>query len=161
MPAKFQFPLQPLLDWRKRVEEEKQRDFAACRRAVDESARELDRLAAARWQCARQLAASARRRPAADLRLRDAHLRSLDVAIDDERRRRCDHEAALGRARAELITASRERRVIERLKERQWRLFEAEEARREELELDESNARNRERTLRKRLARRRAESAAP
>jgi flagellar biosynthesis chaperone FliJ len=51
---------------------------------------------------------------------------------------------ACKRARDDLVAASRERRVVEKLKERRLRAFLAEEARRDELELDEANARCRE-----------------
>jgi flagellar protein FliJ len=161
MPAEFEFRLQPLLDSRKRIEQEKQRDFAAIRRIVEDIALELKRLADSRSRCMKQLGESARSRSAADLRLFDAHLRSLDAAIGAERRRRSELEANWQRLREELILASRERRVIEKLKERRRRAFEAKEARREELELDEANARRYDRAARERLARRQAESAAP
>ncbi len=52
--------------------------------------------------------------------------------------------------RHDLVAAARERKVIEHLRERRRRAFEAEEARQEELELDESNARCRERAARDR-----------
>lgn len=151
MPGKFEFRLQPLLDRRQRLEEEKQRRFAACRRAADECAGELERLGHAWQQGLRQLVESARLGPAADLRLRDGHLGALEAALVDERLRRSDLEAACERAREELIFANRSRRVIQKLKERRARAFEAEETRREELELDEANARRHERDARKRL----------
>ncbi len=160
MPAKFEFHLQPLLDWRERLAEEKQRDFAACRRALDDCDGELARLAELRRKCAGQLAAAATGR-AADLRLRDRHLRFLDAALAEQRRRRSELQSACEHARSELLSADRERRVLERLKARRRLTFEAQEARREELELDESNARSHDRALRERQVRHRAESAAP
>ncbi len=144
MPARFDFRLAPLLDHRKRVEEEKQREFAACRRAVDECRREVERLGGQRRRSIEQLAGSARTQSAAELRLRDAHLRRVELAISDERRRQGELCVASERARDELIAASRERRVVEKLRERRLRAFEAEAARCEELELDEANARRRE-----------------
>ena len=140
MPGKFAFRLQPLLEQRKRVEQEKQRDFAATRRIRDEGRRELERLADARRWFMQQLAASARAHPPAALRLRDAHLRSIESALDRQRGRLEELEAAYDRAREALLSASRERRVIEKLKERRQRDFEAEQTRREALELDDANA---------------------
>jgi flagellar protein FliJ len=160
MPAKFKFYLQPLLDWRKRVADEKQREFASCRRALDDCSDELERLAGLGRRCAEQLAAAATG-CAADLRLRDAHLRSVDAALARQRRRLCELQTACELARDELVAASRDRRVLERLSERRRQAFEAQEARRDELELDESNARSHDRDLRERPTRRRAESAAP
>lgn len=160
MPARFEFRFQPLLDRRKCVEEEKQRKFAACWRAVEECRRELARLGDAHRRVARQLVETALRRPMADVRLREAYLRSVEAAVHDVRRRRGEAQTAWERAREELVSASRERRVIEKLKERRREAFEAERARREELELDESNARCYDRSVWKRLAARGAERAA-
>jgi flagellar protein FliJ len=160
MPAKFEFRLQPLLDWRKRLEEEKQREFSAVRNVLAQHSRELDELIATRVRCLRQLAESVLTRPATDLRVRDAHLRSTDEAIDAARRRRDGAEVEFLRARDALIAASRERRVIEKLKERRRLAFQAESARREEAELDEANARRAD-EVRERPACRQTESAAP
>jgi flagellar protein FliJ len=160
MPAGFEFRLQPLLDWRKRIEEEKQRSFAACRRKLDESRRRFEHLADARLAEANELADAVWCRPAAELRLRDAHLRYLDGAIDAQRLRGAELEAVCSSVREELIVATRDRRVIEKLKERRREALEAEEARRDELELDEANARCYERAARERPAQRRAERAA-
>lgn len=144
MPARFDFRLAPLLDHRKRVEEAKQREFAACRRALDECRREIERLGGQRRRSMEQLGSSAGTHSAAELRLRDAHLRRVTLAISDERRRQGELSAVYERARDELIAASRERGVVEKLKERRLRAFEAEAARCEELELDEANARRRQ-----------------
>jgi flagellar protein FliJ len=161
MPRRFRFALQPLLEWRTQTEHEKQREFAARRRDLDECASELERLIDMRRHGMNQLAASARASPAVELRLRDAHLRGLVVAIEAARIRHAQLAAECERAREELIAASRERRVVERLRERRHRAFGAEEARRDELELDEANARSHERRLRERRASHQAESAAP
>jgi flagellar protein FliJ len=148
-----------MLDWRARVEEEKQRDFAAARRLLEDCDCELERLAAAYARCAKQLVASVHTAGAAELRLGDSYLRCIQAAMADERSRRSELQSACDRARDALVVATRERRVIEKLKERRRREFEMAEARREELEIDESNARRHERALREGLSRRRAESA--
>ncbi|MGA9944752.1 MAG: flagellar FliJ family protein [Candidatus Cybelea sp.] len=144
MPARFDFRLAPLLDHRKRVEEAKRREFAASRRALEESTCEIERLGGQGRRAIEQLTGSARTQPAAELRLRDAHLRRVELAIRDERLRQGELFAVCERAREELIAASQERRVVEQLKARRLRAFEVEAARYEELELDEANARRRE-----------------
>jgi flagellar protein FliJ len=126
MPAKFHFGLQPLLDLRKRIEEAKQEAFATKRREVDRHSHEVERLSAA-LACA----AKGSRSPALPA--------YLDAAIGAQRRRVGELEAALEVARQELIGASRERRVIEKLCERRRREFEELRARREERELEEAN----------------------
>lgn len=161
MPARFRFSLQPLLEWRTRVEEERQRDFAAARRLLEDCDRELKRLAGAYAHCAKQLVASARAQRAADLRLGDSYLLLLQAAMGSERSRRGELQSACDRAREALLVASRERRVIEKIKERRRQEFEFAQARREELEIDESNARRHERATRAGLTRRRAESLSP
>jgi flagellar FliJ protein len=139
--ARFVFRLQPVLDERRRKEEEKQLEFARAKAARDEHSRELDRLAGALRARGRALHECAMTGSAANLRLYDAHLRYLERAIDSGERCHVDSTAALDRAAAELLEANRERRLIEKLKERRLHEFEREEARRDELELDEANAR--------------------
>ncbi len=144
MPAKFEFRLEPLLEHRKSIEEKKRRDYAACRRAVDESQGEIGALSDAHLRSMKRLTGTACMQSAADLRLRDAYLRSLQNATNREWLRCEELNFACKRARDDLVAASRERRVVEKLKERRLRAFVAEEARRDELELDEANARCRE-----------------
>ncbi|HYL27834.1 MAG TPA: flagellar export protein FliJ [Candidatus Nitrosotalea sp.] len=153
MSGKFEFRPEPLLERRRRAEAESQRDFAIRQRAVRESTQEIERLVEARRRCASALVTEASSRAARDLRLRDGYLAMLEAAIAQERRARATLEAALTTARTKLIAASRERRVLEKLKERRRAAFEAEEARREELAIDEGNARGHERAARERLTR--------
>lgn len=161
MPARFRFSLQPLLDLRTRVEEEKQRDFAASRRLLEDSDCELERLAAVYAQSLKRIVASIRTERSVDVRLGDSYLRFMQAAMSSERSRRRELQGTCDLAREALVAASRGRRVIEKLKERRRREFEASEARREELEIDESNARRHERAMREGLACRQAESAPP
>lgn len=158
MPAKFEFSLQPLLDWRRRLEEEKQREFFTAHRLLAGCDRELDRLADAYARCAKRLTASASSARGVELNLGDAFLRAVRTAMTREASRRADLESACTRARDALVAAGRERGVIEKLMERRRREAEAAHARRAELELDEANARRHERALREGLVRRRAES---
>jgi flagellar FliJ protein len=126
MAARFHFGLQPLLDRRKRIEETKQQAYAARRRELDKHADQMERLNAA------LASAATGSGPAAPLAY-------LDGAIRAQRRRIAELEAPLEDARQELIAASRDRRVIEKLLERRRRAFEALRARREERELDDAN----------------------
>ena len=130
MAARFHFGLQPLLDRRKRIEETKQQAYAARRRELDQHADQTERLNGA-------LASAARGSGPA------APLAYLDGAIRAQRRRIAELEAPLEDARQELIAASRDRRVIEKLLERRRRAFEALRVRREERELDDANRRSR------------------
>ena len=141
--ARFVFPLQPLLDERRRTEEEKQLAFVRVKAARDERSRELDRIAGALRTRGRALHECAMTGSAANLRLYDANLRYLERALQSHERCSAESAQAFDLAAAELLDANRERRLIEKLKERRFQEFEREEARRDELELDEANARRR------------------
>ncbi|HVN69445.1 MAG TPA: flagellar export protein FliJ [Candidatus Binatia bacterium] len=150
MARGFRSALLPLLERRKRIEDERRRDLALCRRALDESDRSLEGLNAERVRCSH----------AADLRLRDAYLCRLDAEEASLRGRRRELHAAWEGARDALVAANREHRVVEKLHERRLRAFQIEAARREEAELDDADARRRERALRERVAYAAAEGAA-
>jgi len=161
MAAPFRFALQAVLDARQRAEDEKMRDLTARRGALDAAEAELERIAGARERCLGELVKSAHTAAAVNLRVRDAHLRRLDAAFAEESLRRGELFAAWKSARDAFLAARRARRTLERLKGRRRRAFEAEEARREELELDESNARAYDRARRERPPRARTGSATP
>jgi flagellar export protein FliJ len=144
MLAKFQFRLQPLLDCRQRVEEEKQRQAAAVSQILAECEGELARLAAIRETCVEKIVESAYARSGWELGLRDAHLRSVDAALRARSRNCGDFRTEQRRAHDDLVAARRERRVIEALKERRYRAFTAQRELCDERELDEANARCRE-----------------
>lgn len=143
MPARFRFDLAPLLELRERTEDEKRCTFEQCRAALDARTSEIERAGALRVRTADELAAVSRARNVAHARFYDECLRGLDRAIECSRQRRDESARACERARDELLAARRERRAIEMLQERRLRRFEADERRREELEIDEGNARRR------------------
>jgi flagellar export protein FliJ len=124
---RFVFRLQPLLDWRRRAENERRRDLAGCLRDLARCDDELDALESARGRAIET----------ADLRLRDAYLRHLDAESVAVRSRRAAFEAACDRARDAALAARRATGVLEKLEQRRRFAFLAEEARRDELELDE------------------------
>jgi len=127
MARAFRFSLQPLLDRKAAIENEHRGQVAAARRALDEARAALEGLMAA-------VAAQP----------------YLDGTVAAQLRRIAELQGDLERKRHDLVAAARERKVIEHLRERRRRAFEAEEAQREELELDESNARCHERATRDR-----------
>jgi flagellar export protein FliJ len=150
--ARFAFRLEPLLDARKRAEEERRRNLAACRNSLERCLEKRRRFAAARDACIVALFDAARTRPVRDLRAFDRHLHYLCAAETTTRSQERDLAKSFELARDELTVANRERRVVEKIKARERRVFEVQEARREELELDDGNARRHERALRKRCA---------
>jgi flagellar FliJ protein len=138
---KFSFTLQPVLDHRKRIEDQKQQTLAARQRAWDEARRELDRLNDEFRTNSRELRERHREFDVEELRLRYAHLQFLDRSIDAQIKVLAERQVALDRARKDLIAASKNRKVVDKLKDRRKLAYTAEELRIEQIELDDGNAR--------------------
>ncbi len=138
---KFAFALQPVLDHRKRIEDEKQLVVAQRKRALDEAERELERLNDEFRRHSAMLRDSHKKLETRELQSIYAHLQFLDRCIVAQIRIVADRRVALDRAREELLEASREKKVVEKLKERRREAFVLEGQRIEQKELDDSNAR--------------------
>lgn len=141
MSKRFRFPLQPVLDQRERFEEQKQLVVANRRRTLDEAEAELDRLNGEFRAHSDALRSSHRDLDAEELRIHYAHLQYLDRVILSQIRVVAERRVMLDRARADLLAASRDRKVVEKLKERRREAFVTEELRLEQIELDDANAR--------------------
>ncbi len=138
---KFRFALQPVLQQRERVEDQKQQVVAQRKRAVDQAEAELKRLNEEFRESALALRSKHKGFDAEELRLHYAHLQFLDRTIVAQIAVVAERRVALDRARQELLEASKDRKVVEKLKERRREAFVAEEARVEQNELDDGNAR--------------------
>ena len=138
---RFSFPLQPVLDHRKRIEDEKQLVVAQRKRALDEGERELTRLNDEFRLHAAMLRDKHKKLETRELQSIYAHLQFLDRCIVAQIRIVAERRVALDRARAELLEASKEKKVVEKLKERRRETFVLEEQRVEQKELDDNNAR--------------------
>jgi flagellar FliJ protein len=138
---KFLFTLQPVLDQRQRIEDEKQQIVAQRHRSLDEAESELKRLNEEFRQSSERLRSAHRDLNAEDLRLHYAHLSFLDRTIVAQIHIVAERRVALDRARTDLLAASKERKVVEKLKERRREAHVAEAARLEQYALDDSNAR--------------------
>lgn len=138
---KFAFALQPVLDHRKRIEDEKQLVVAQRKRALDEAERELERLNDEFRRHAAMLRDSHKKLETRELQCIYAHLQFLDRCIVAQIRIVAERRVALDRAREELLEASREKKVVEKLKERRREAFVLEGQRIEQKELDDNNAR--------------------
>jgi flagellar protein FliJ len=138
---KFTFALQPVLDHRKRIEDEKQLVVAQRKRALDEAERELARLNDEFRRHAAMLRDKHKELEVRELQSIYAHLQFLDRCTVAQIRIVAERRVALDRARTELLEASKEKKVVEKLKERRREAFVFEEQRVEQKELDDSNAR--------------------
>jgi flagellar protein FliJ len=138
---KFAFALQPVLDHRKRIEDEKQLVVAQRQRALDEAERELERLNREFRSHAAMLREKHKKLETRELQSIYAHLQFLDRCTVAQIRIVAERRVALDRARAELLEASKEKKIVEKLKERRREAFVVEEQRVEQKELDDGNAR--------------------
>jgi flagellar protein FliJ len=138
---KFRFTLQPVLDHRERIEDEKQQIVAQRKRALDDAERELRRLNDEFRSNSERLRQEHRALGAEELRVRYAHMQFLDRAIVAQIRAVAERRVNFDRARAELLAASKERKVVEKLKDRRKEAHDAEEQRVAQNEMDDQNAR--------------------
>lgn len=145
---RFAFALQPVLDHRQRIEEQKQLVVAARLRALDEAETELRRLNDEFRRNADHLRTNHTQFATDELRAHYAHMQFLDRTIIRQITVVAERRVALDRARADLLAASKARKVVDTLKERRRDAFATEERRLEQNDLDDTNARRHGRTLR-------------
>ena len=138
---RFAFTLKPVLEHRERLEDEKQLFMAARQRELDAAAGELSRLNAQFKQYAVRLREGHKDLNSDELRAHYAHLDYLDRAITMQRGIVAQCRQAVERARLGLLDASKDRKVIEKLKERRLQEYRTLEASAEQKELDDSNNR--------------------
>jgi flagellar protein FliJ len=138
---RFKFALQPVLDHRKRIEDEKQLVVAQRKRALDDAERELKRLNDEFRRHAEVLRTRHGELAAGELQSIYAHLQFLDRCTVAQIQTVAERRVALDRARADLLAASKQKKIVEKLKERRREAFVTEEQRVEQNELDDTNAR--------------------
>lgn len=150
MTSRFRFHLQPVLDQRGRIADERQRVLAAKMRDLTEAEAEAARLHAEREAQRDALTHDHARFDVEKLRATYAHLAFLDRSIDDHAVRVAACRTEVERAQAGLIAANMDRKVLETLKTRRFEAFEAAEAQVDQREVDDQNARRYGRAQRRR-----------
>ena len=143
---KFRFALQPVLAQRERVENDLKAALAARQRELDAAQAELDGFNARFRAHSEMLRGEHRTLAAEDLRLHYAHVAFLDRAIDAQLGVVAARRAEVDRARAAVLEASKDRKAVEKLKERRRDAHAEEERRVEQNDLDDANARRHSRT---------------
>ncbi|MDQ7779296.1 MAG: hypothetical protein RDV41_06255, partial [Planctomycetota bacterium] len=121
MPRAFRFKLQPVLNLRKQVEDEKARDLAAARRAVAAQKELMRRLRAEEIGCKADIARLERGR--VDVQDVLAHRRFLNVLLKRQTLGGQDLQRLIGAensAREALVEATKARKVMERLREKRF-----------------------------------------
>jgi flagellar FliJ protein len=139
--SRFRFKLQPVLDVRERIQDERQRDLALKLRDVTEAEAVLAALHRDRETQRDALTRDHRTFGVDELRAAYAHLAYLDRSIQDQcvRVAACNDEVA--HAQAKLLSASTDRKVLETLRTRRHDAFRADAALIEQREVDDQNAR--------------------
>lgn len=138
---RFRFRLDPVLAHRARVEQERAGEHARCLAEQLSAEADRDDLIARRDRARWSLVEGHTALDGDTLRFTYAHLEYLDRAIvaAQERVDACVIETS--RARAALVAAAKERKVLETLKDRRKEAFQLETALVEQRELDDLNAR--------------------
>lgn len=139
--GKFRFSLEPVLDHRERIEDEKQRVFGERQRELKAAEDELARLNAEFKRYSTVLLHDHAALSSDELRWHYAHLEYLDRCMTMQHSIIFQRRAAVERAREDLVAASKDRKVIEILKDRRLEEHRAVEAAIEQRELDDTNNR--------------------
>lgn len=138
---KFKFSLTPVLDHRERIEEEKQGILAQRQRELRAAEDELARLNAEFKRYSIVLRDGHAKLSSDELRWHYAHLEFLDRCMTMQHGIIFQRRAAVDRARNDLVAASKDRKVIEKLKDRRYEEYQAFEAAQEQKDLDDTNNR--------------------
>lgn len=138
---KFKFSLAPVLEHRERIEDEKQQHLAARLTELKAAQNELARLNGEFKRHSTTLHDNHAELGTDELRAHYAHLEFLDRSMVMQHATIQSRKAAVDRARADLLDASKDRKVIEKLKDKRLEQHQAMEAAFEQKELDDSNAR--------------------
>lgn len=138
---RFVFRLAPVLHQRERIEEQKKLLLAREQRVLADAEARREMLRGRREALARELIVEHRKLDAEGLRLAYAHLDFLarEITAADWHVAAC--QQAVERARGVLVRATKDRKILDRLQERQREAFRAEQLRVEQRELDDDNAR--------------------
>lgn len=138
---KFRFSLEPVLDHRERIEDEKLQAFGERRRALADAQDELARLNGEFKRYSDALRDGHRTLATEELRWHYAHLEYLDRRITMQHAVVSQRRVEAERARVELVGASKDRKVIEKLKEKKLGEHRTLEAALEQKDLDDANNR--------------------
>jgi flagellar FliJ protein len=133
---RFVFSLQKVLEYRQRLEEQAIRAFAEAQAQLMHEQAVLHKLLIEREECLRR---SHRRQHLSVelLAVEQTYLAALEERIEQQRQRVAEAEKVLEEKRQALIEAQRERKTLERLREKQYEEWRQEWLRTEQKALDE------------------------
>ncbi|MGQ9487795.1 MAG: flagellar export protein FliJ [Armatimonadota bacterium] len=133
---RFVFSLQKVLEYRQRLEEQAIRAFAEAQRHLEREQAVLAELISLREQCL-QRSSRAKRLAVEMLDVEQTYLFALEGRIEAQRQRVAEAEAVLEERRQALIEAQRERKALERLRDKHYEQWRQEVLRAEQQVLDD------------------------
>ncbi len=139
---KFKFLLEPVLGQRERIEDEKQRILGERRRELSAAEDELARLHEQFKRYSTVLRDEHKTLDSEQLRWHYAHLEYLDRCITTQYGVVTQRRIKAERARVALVEASKDRKVIEKLKDRRFKEHRSFRALIDQKELDDTNNRH-------------------
>ena len=138
---RFAFRLDPVLDFRQRLEDEQQIVLAAAVSVLRSAEAQRDDYIARRAEMRERLVARHGEMDDIELRATYAHCDFLDRSIVAQQRAVDQAREKADQERVKLIVKAKDKKVLAVLKERRREIFEAEAAATEQRESDEINAR--------------------
>ena len=134
----FHFRLQRVLELRQEAEQAASRTLGVARDAADEARRAKDQLADLHETSRREIGATQQREPRiGQLQQLGVVLQSLETRLESAVEQVQAADAVVADALSKLELAARDRRVLDRLKERHATVWRAEEAHKDRLQMDE------------------------
>ncbi|MEK7468284.1 MAG: flagellar export protein FliJ [Planctomycetota bacterium] len=142
---RFEFRLESLLNLRRAAEEGAKRAFGIARQAADVQAGEVARFEEAESRAVTELrsAQGARELRVTDLLAHQRHIAALERRAGIERQRLAELRAASEKARALLSASMKERKALDRLRERRASEWTVEMLKDEQRSIDEASAASR------------------
>lgn len=138
---KFSFRLDPVLNYRQRLEDEQQVVFAAALSALRDAEAVRDDYIARRGEMRERLLLHHTEMTSIELRATYAHCDYLDRSIVSQQRVIEAARAVADRERAKLVVTSKDKKILATLKERRRESFDFELAAGEQRESDDVNSR--------------------
>lgn len=136
MPRPFHFPLQKVLDYRLQLEEEAKQTMAKAQRAYQRQVQAVQRVREALAAHEQAMYAGDAVTPEGMWLWRNYHER-LQEDLAKEEQKTLQRAKELNKARREVVARSKERKLLEKLKQNQMVRHVQEEQQKEQKELDE------------------------
>ena len=140
MATRFTFKLDAVLEQRKHAEHHRQREMAAAQHKVLRLQAELDAMAAVKRASSAELRAAGRRLSAATLAAHQQFAAAMRHKAQALNRQIAEAQLEMDLAQSALLEAAKQRKAMEKLREREQARWLADHRRREQQRADEATA---------------------